>query len=140
MDTEQNLNAIMDVLGRLYEQEIPRELGEFYRGETKLLYALDNMGADSISPSELSDKLGITRARITAAVTALEKKGFVSRTMDAGDRRRMEISLTPAGRTHIYEKYRDLSQLARDLFSHLSQGEIESLIAILQKIADLNAG
>lgn len=51
-----------------------------------------------LSPSELADRLGITRPSITSLIDGLVAQGLVRRRPARGDRRRMTISLTPAGR------------------------------------------
>ena len=45
----------------------------------------------------LAAKLAVSRPSVTAAVDALVLQGFVTRSPDAEDRRKVSISLTPAG-------------------------------------------
>ncbi|MEJ2089918.1 MAG: MarR family transcriptional regulator, partial [Gammaproteobacteria bacterium] len=52
----------------------------------------------TLSPSDLADRLGITRPSITSLIDGLVRQGLVRRQPARDDRRRMTISLTPAGR------------------------------------------
>ena len=45
----------------------------------------------------IATQLGITPGSLTAAITVLERKGYVQRMPDPHDRRRVQISLTPRG-------------------------------------------
>lgn len=53
-----------------------------------------------VHPSELADKLGYTRSRMTRILDALEAKGYVERTPDEVDRRRVVARATKKGREH----------------------------------------
>jgi DNA-binding MarR family transcriptional regulator len=50
-----------------------------------------------ISQRELSDEIGIDPGDIVTILDVLERAGLVTRTRDEGDRRRHNLSLTPAG-------------------------------------------
>lgn len=51
------------------------------------------------SPSQLADHLGLTRGALSARLAPIEAAGFITRTHDRDDRRRVRVRLTPAGST-----------------------------------------
>src|SRR5262245_40125213 len=53
---------------------------------------------DGLAQVELSRRIGIETASSTAAIDQLEKRGLIARRRDASDRRRINVTLTPAGR------------------------------------------
>jgi MarR family transcriptional regulator, organic hydroperoxide resistance regulator len=53
---------------------------------------------DGLAQVELSRRIGIETASSTAVIDQLEKLGFIRRRRDAGDRRRIIVSLTRSGR------------------------------------------
>lgn len=53
--------------------------------------------AGPLSPAELADQLGVTRATVTGLVDTLERSGLVTRTPSADDRRMMLVELTTRG-------------------------------------------
>jgi MarR family transcriptional regulator, organic hydroperoxide resistance regulator len=55
---------------------------------------------DDIDPTTLNDlarHMGVTPATMSVAIDRLERKGFVARTRDTVDRRRVQLRLTTAG-------------------------------------------
>jgi DNA-binding MarR family transcriptional regulator len=88
---------------------------------------------DSALPSELAAAMNTSSARVAMALKSLEKKGFVTRRIDTGDRRKINVSLTPRGRelveSHKEEMHRKMERILCQLgeadareFSALSKG------------------
>lgn len=88
-----------------------------------------------LTPSELSDKIGVTRATMTGLLDTLTKTGLIERIQHAGDRRKFVVRLTDAGRGRLDEflpKYmRDIGRLVPEL----SDKEQEDLIRLLEKVS-----
>jgi DNA-binding MarR family transcriptional regulator len=59
---------------------------------------------DELCQCDIAEAMGISRARVTGIVQALEKAGYVSRTRDDGDRRFARVHLTALGRAVDQEK------------------------------------
>lgn len=53
----------------------------------------------TLAPSELADRIGITRPSVTSLVDALEKQQLVKRQSSSEDRRRMTVAMTARGKT-----------------------------------------
>ena len=68
-------NSLTTALSRLYEMEAFSCLAEFLQGELNVLYHLSQSGKSEVNPSILSDKLRVSRSRITAALSSLRRKG-----------------------------------------------------------------
>ena len=56
---------------------------------------------DAASPSEIADRLGMTRGAISKLADRLEAKSFAARSADKNDRRFQTLSLTAAGRALV---------------------------------------
>jgi DNA-binding MarR family transcriptional regulator len=54
--------------------------------------------SDGLVQTELSRRIGIETASSTAVIDQLEKRGLIRRQRDASDRRRIIVTLMPAGR------------------------------------------
>ena len=61
--------------------------------------ALDEFGP--ASQIELGRRTGFDRSDVAGIVNDLEAKSLVERRVDAGDRRRNVITITPAGRRYL---------------------------------------
>ena len=64
-------------------------------------------------PSGLRRSMGVSSARIAALLKHLEQKGWISRSADKHDERRVNVSLTDAGRELINRRRRGGTALAR---------------------------
>jgi DNA-binding MarR family transcriptional regulator len=65
------------------------------RHQASLLDHLDEM--DPTTVNELARHMGVTAATMSLALDRLERQGFVMRTRDSADRRRVHVRLTSAG-------------------------------------------
>jgi DNA-binding MarR family transcriptional regulator len=78
--------------------------------ETEFL-TLDLLAKEtSLTIGEVQKHVGVLPAQMSRVVRALEEhggRGYVECSINPKDRRRIDVSLTPAGRA-VYEKYRDL--------------------------------
>ncbi|MEH2530919.1 DNA-binding MarR family transcriptional regulator [Bradyrhizobium sp. AZCC 1588] len=91
-------------------------------------------GQDSVAPSALADRLGMTRGAISKLADRLQVKTLVTRTAGKADRRYQELALTAAGRTLVPE----LSDLAdendAEFFGSLRSADRATLERIMQEI------
>ncbi|MDE3054697.1 MAG: winged helix-turn-helix transcriptional regulator [Gemmatimonadota bacterium] len=70
------------------------------------LRALAFVNADpACNPSQLAEYLMLTRPAVTRLLDGLVRRQLVSRRPDPGDRRRLRLALTRAGRAHLDSVY-----------------------------------
>lgn len=89
-----------------------------------------------ISQQQLADHLGVDKSQVTRLVNQLEKKEYLTRTVNPEDRREKLIAATLKADA---VKQRDLESADRYyqwLLSTLSEKERAEFTAILQKLAD----
>ncbi len=121
-------------LSRLYEGEAFACLAEFLQGETNILYHLAQNRGTEINPSTLSEKLRVSRSRITAALSALRKKGFVKLRGSEHDRRRVRVTLTAEGAEFLRRK----QERVEEYFDRLVEGLGETNVLDLVRLIDLS--
>ncbi len=61
------------------------------------LRAMQEEGQEGLNPSELSGHLAVTRNTVSTLLAGLERQGYITRELDAEDKRRFVIRVTPAG-------------------------------------------
>ena len=88
----------------------------------------------TLSPAELADRTGVTRATITGLVDTLERDGFVTRTPDLSDRRMMSVRLTPRGERLLREILPSHFQRMAWLMEPLDEEERRTMVRLLNKI------
>jgi DNA-binding MarR family transcriptional regulator len=91
-------------------------------------------GRDELNPSEISDKLGISRNTVSTLIRELEQEGLIDRHLDHSDRRRFNIRLTPAGQTLVRKNASQHYHVIAGCIDALSPDEQESLSNILSKL------
>lgn len=127
-------NDLIASLAQMYEMEAFKELAVFLQGEIQVLLYLIQNADKEVNPSALSEKLYVSRSRITATLTSLRKKGYVEMEMSEGDRRRMRVTLTPKGAAFIRDKQAQVERY----FDVMVEGLGEGNVAELNRIIDLS--
>jgi DNA-binding MarR family transcriptional regulator len=73
---------------------------------------------------------------ITGLIDRLERAGFVHRVRCEKDRRVIHVALTDQGTKTLADLNEPLLDLHRKLIGHLSQGELRTLIGLLEKLRE----
>ena len=103
-------------------------------GRFVLLMLLDKHQAGEMTPAELADKTGVTRATISGLLDGLEKDGLAERRPDPQNRRLIRIYLTKAG-SQLLERVRPVyCEWFTSVVTPLSEDERFQLVNLLQKI------
>lgn len=92
------------------------------------------VGEGSISQAELCRRTGLDRKDIATVVTALEGRGDVERSADAGDARRKIVTITPQGSVRFETLKRAMADSQDEATAMLSREETATLVAILNKM------
>jgi DNA-binding MarR family transcriptional regulator len=92
-------------------------------------------GADGpLTPSEISERVLVASATMTATLDTLEARGWVVRTPNPDDRRSVLVSVTDEGRATADRFLPGIRQVERSLMSGLTAKERDQLLALLGKV------
>jgi DNA-binding MarR family transcriptional regulator len=83
---------------------------------------------------ELASRLGIDRSDIVEIVDDLAVAGLVDRARDTGDRRRVTVTPTPAGRAALKELQAEALTVQQTLLAPLTGSEQAQLAALLRRV------
>ena len=112
----------------------PESLRLLSRHQASILDHLDEL--DPMSVNDLARHMGVTPATMSLAIDRLERKGYVARTRDGADRRRVHVRLTSAG-VRIKEASSVLDpMLVESLLSRLTERERDVAIRGLALLAE----
>ncbi|OAB36034.1 MarR family winged helix-turn-helix transcriptional regulator [Paenibacillus glacialis] len=125
-------NHLTASLAKLYDMEAFSCLADFLQGELHVLHYLSQNSDLEINPSNLSDKLNVSRPRITAALSTLRKKGYVTMEMSTEDRRRVSVVLTRDGESFIKEKQDNVERYFDVLVKGLGEANGLDLIRLIE--------
>jgi DNA-binding MarR family transcriptional regulator len=82
----------------------------------------------------LADRLGLTRGALSARLRPLEEDGLISRSGEAGDRRRVRVRLTDAGYAAFERHAGEENRGEARLLAALTPEERETLADLLRKV------
>jgi DNA-binding MarR family transcriptional regulator len=91
-----------------------------------------------LTAGELAVAVGLTPGAVTTVLDRLEKRGFVTRTRDPEDRRRVTLKPTPDANRKAWEAYGPLGEMGGPFVSRLSDEELETIISFLRGGTDIN--
>ncbi len=93
---------------------------------------------------EVATSLGISGPSLTRQLAKLEERGYISRTIDTGDRRRIQVELTVEGRTMLADHRvfagSPLARASRDLTAGRRQDLVENLSLLVGLARELEPG
>jgi DNA-binding MarR family transcriptional regulator len=105
------------------------------RGEVGVLGALRMAGPkQQLSPTRLFKGLMLSSAGITSRLDRLERRGYVKRTRDPGDRRGVLVELTDAGREVLDQAVSANTGQEKELLATLTKQEQKALAGLLKKL------
>jgi len=128
MNTIRTADLLFDLIGRLL-----RPLNVSAAGGLVLGILRDH---GRMSPSEIGDRLTVTRATVTGVVDSLERRGFVRRSANPADRRSLIVEITPLGLTVVQQVRTIIHRHEKAWLAALSDADIRAYIESLQRIQD----
>jgi MarR family transcriptional regulator, organic hydroperoxide resistance regulator len=85
---------------------------------------------------ELSAETGTRATTLTGVLDRLENRGYLTRELDAADRRSFRLPLTEAGRAVAGRVRAAITKLETDAFAHLSETQIAGFHAVLTALQE----
>jgi len=89
-----------------------------------------------LTPAQLAERSGVTRATMTGLIDTLERDGMVTRKPDPADRRQLCVELTPRGIAFLEKILPEHFRRISLLMEALSENERRTIVRLLGKIAD----
>lgn len=125
----------MLALAGAIDRDCATRLAPFRLSEGKfvLLFLLHDQ-PDGLSPHELAEKAGVTRATVTGLLDGLERDGFVARRAGLDDRRKIAVVLTKPGRKTARALLDEHSAWIASLFAGFTASERQTFHALLRRI------
>jgi DNA-binding MarR family transcriptional regulator len=91
---------------------------------------------DSVAPSRLADRMGMTRGAISKLADRLIAKSMLARVVNPKDGRAQTLSLTSTGRALTPELARLADANDAEFFDHLAPNDRAALFRILREIVE----
>ena len=128
MNTIKTAEILFDRIGRLLRPLHVSSAGGLVLG------ILRDHGA--MSPSELGERLIVTRATVTGLVDSLQAQGYVERSPNPTDRRSLVVRITPKGIAVIQQVRTIIHRHEKAWLSALSDADLRAYIDTEHRIQD----
>lgn len=126
-------DALLEALHAFLDTPLFEEVSSLFKGENRILHYLYQEQRNDVTPSELSEQLHVTRARVTAVVKELQKKEYVQAVHPKTDRRRVYLMLTPPGTSYIVERIHSVQQCIETLQKGLGETDVLEIVRLLMR-------
>ncbi len=125
------LRLATDMIAALERYLRPYDLsqGRFYT-----LLTLFRTPKTPLSPSQLAELIGVTRATLTGLINSLERDGLVIRKASADDRRKVLVHLTADGIAKLEAIIPEYYQCIRELMQVLDETDRDHLYNYIDRI------
>src|SRR3954471_3108597 len=130
---------VLDELGRVVRVLTrisggPGEAPAMTASQRLALFELVDQGP--LRLNDLAVRMGTSAPTASRAVDALDELGLVDRRSDPGDRRALQLDLTPEGRRSVEERKARVLQAFAPAAAELPPAEREQLAQLLARLAD----
>ena len=129
METAALRRDLIGSLQNVYHLEAFAALAELLQGESLVLTGLLSHQEGVVHPSDLSRELHLSRPRITAALSALQRSPT--------DRRRIQVSITEAGREIIGGRLVRMEAYFDKMLSGLGEADARDLIRLIDRCVEV---
>lgn len=138
-ETDQSLAVKMaDLTYSLLEncQEKQEYIAEQLNISISEFKCLRSFHQDSVlSVKEIAGRMGLTSSRLTRIIDGLVEKKFVTRDINAHDRRLMDVALTESGATVAFQLDKDYTKLHSQILSNIDPASREAVIFALENLS-----
>ncbi len=130
-------NEFLNATFELNKQGPQRRVDESLKGERFVMYYLYINNQRGL-PSKISDKMGISTARVAVILNRLEDRNLILRTIDPKDRRRILIELTPEGHRLAEAEHKNVVEMVARMLKLLGDYDSQEFVRLIKKIATLS--
>lgn len=127
---------LKDSLLGIYQLEAINHLKIFLEGEIGLMFLLFQAGNQGMPPTVISEKLQVTKGRVTAMINSLNEKNYIEITMFPDDRRKLLIFLTKEGIAFLSEKMIIGERYFDIMIERIGEHKTIELIDLISEIVD----
>lgn len=135
MDYEKLAHEFMSIMYQMRKRGAQKQISESMHGELFVLGYISNHEGNVI-PSEISNEVGISTARVAATLNSLENKGLITRKIDVNDRRRILVEMTPTGKEQIENHIQTIMKITTGMLQYLGEQDAKEYVRIMGRLAE----
>ena len=118
------------------KDRLNKPIDEAVQGEGFVLYYIAfNNGC--VFPGEIGHAMCVSTARVATALNSLEKKGLITRQIDASDRRKILVRITAEGKILAEKNYRNAVDVIVKRFTLLGEHDAKEYVRITGRLVEM---
>lgn len=95
--------------------------------------------AGQLDASEVAERANILAPSLTRMIKTMAERGLIEKARDAGDGRRVMLTIAPAGVALLREVSPDSTRIYADLEARFGKANVTALIDLLDALSELKA-
>ena len=95
--------------------------------------------AGQLDASEVAERANILAPSLTRMIKTMAERGLIEKARDAGDGRRVMLTIAPAGVALLREVSPDSTRIYADLEARFGKANVSALIDLLDALSELKA-
>jgi len=136
MDYSALAAKLLDSMQALHRARPQKHINESLHGEAFVLRFIAQHGGD-VLPGEISGEMGVSSARIAAALNSLESKSLITRQIDLSDRRKILVGITPEGKALARQQQQAVIAGTSKMLALLGERDALEYVRITSKLAEI---
>ncbi|MCE0505746.1 MULTISPECIES: MarR family winged helix-turn-helix transcriptional regulator [unclassified Roseivivax] len=134
--TDTSLVALRRILRatELYGRDLARDVG-LTAVQLRVLQIVAEKG--NCHPSEIATRMGVSQATISVIIKKLEALGVLARHQSVGDRRQIDLTVTPEGAERLTSAPDALQQRYVQKFEAMPDWEQSMIVSVLERVANM---
>ena len=136
MDYSILAGELLNKMRSLHRASLQKSIDEALQGETYVLHYLNNSDGE-VLPGEISNEMNVSSARIAQTLNSMERKGWITRRIDTGDRRKILVGLTPEGITEAEAHLKKAVDQVTKMLTLLGERDAKDYVRITGKLAEI---
>jgi DNA-binding MarR family transcriptional regulator len=133
---EEAADAINEIMAGS-KKNMMEQLGRSGKGELFVLKYLCGKNS-SVIPSEISDAMHASTARISAALGSLEKKDQIRREIDKSNRRNILVTVTEKGRERNRSEMLQMREKLIGVFTEMGERDAAELVRLIKRFFEIS--
>lgn len=128
-----------ELLDSMSGKQPPFEESGWTRGEAAILRCLcgDREGElRQLTSGELSRRVNLSTGRVATALKSLESKGFIVRSYDRADKRRVMVGATPDGAAMARQVHTRILRNTERLLCRLGEEDAAELVRLIKRVLE----
>jgi len=126
----------MQAVHYIHKNKPKINVNEVVQGSPFILQYLSKR-KEAVLPSEISDKMEISTARIAVILNSLDKKGLINREINKNDRRQILVTLTAEGEEAAKKLVQEAEYHIIQMLQNLGEHDAGEFVRILNKLAGI---